>query len=331
MEASNVLVTGGAGFIGSHVAQELIDAGYNVIVLDDLSGGFKQNIPKKAHFQIGSILDEQLINELFQKYQFKYVFHLAAYAAEGLSHFIRRYNYENNVIGSINLINAAVNHKVERFVFTSSIAVYGAQQTPFSEGLTPQPEDPYGIAKYSVELDLKAAFEQFGLKYTIFRPHNVYGVRQNLSDPYRNVVGIFMRQLLTKEQLTVYGDGEQTRAFTHINDIQTIIAGCINNPRSINQVYNIGNTRSTSINQLAQLLLDVSKQSNEVKYLPARSEVTHAASNHNKALEDFDPEHSTDLEQGIVEVWNWANTLKLKPPKSFEGIEIRKNLPTNWQ
>src|SRR3954469_24687556 len=147
MSDLNVLVTGGAGFIGAHVTNHLVSAGYKVVVLDDLSGGFKENINKNAIFVQGSICDNSLIEKLFSEHGFEYVFHLAAYAAEGLSHFIRRFNYENNLIGSINLINQSVLHKVRCFVFTSSIAVYGAGQLPMREDLTPMPEDPYGISK----------------------------------------------------------------------------------------------------------------------------------------------------------------------------------------
>ncbi|MDW8089591.1 MAG: NAD-dependent epimerase/dehydratase family protein, partial [Bacteroidia bacterium] len=136
------LVTGGAGFIGSHVADALLEIGHEVVILDDLSGGFLDNVPSKAIFIQASINDYPHLEKLFQKYRFTYVYHLAAYAAEGLSHFIRRFNYENNLIGSVNLINLAVRYKVECFVFTSSIAVYGRNQLPMSEDLVPQPEDP---------------------------------------------------------------------------------------------------------------------------------------------------------------------------------------------
>ena len=121
------------------------------------------------------MLDQQLLHRLFERYRFTYVYHLAAYAAEGLSHFIKRFNYKNNLIGSVNLINEAVNHDVKRFVFTSSIAVYGAGQTPLTEEMIPVPEDSYGIAKVAVEQDLKVSHEMFGLDYVVFRPHNVYG------------------------------------------------------------------------------------------------------------------------------------------------------------
>lgn len=148
---ADVLVTGAAGFIGSHVVDELLKRGRAVVALDDLSGGFRDNVLSPAKFVEGSVLDRALIEELFLEHQFEFVFHLAAYAAEGLSHFIRRFNYENNLIGSINLINASVNHNVRCFVFTSSIAVYGKNQLPMTEDLSPQPEDPYGIAKNAVE------------------------------------------------------------------------------------------------------------------------------------------------------------------------------------
>ena len=195
------LVTGGAGFLGAHVASHLLDRGHSVVVLDDLSGGFEDNVPAEAVFARGSVTDAELVSRLFDERQFEYVFHLAAYAAEGLSHFIKRFNYTNNLIGSVTLINEAIKHDVRCFVFTSSIAVYGAEQTPMTEDMLPQPEDPYGIAKLAVERDLHATLEMFGLNHIIFRPHNVYGEFQNIGDRYRNVVGIFMNQLMRGEPL----------------------------------------------------------------------------------------------------------------------------------
>src|SRR5205814_2244237 len=166
-----------------------------------------ENVPDGATFVSGSVVDAELVDELFRIHEFSHVFHLAAYAAEGLSHFIRRFNYTNNVLGSINVLNAAVRAQtVERFVFASSIAVYGPAQTPMSEDVVPEPEDPYGIGKYAVELDLAAAQRMFGLDYTVFRPHNVYGELQNLADPYRNVIGIFMNQVMSDRPMTVFGE-----------------------------------------------------------------------------------------------------------------------------
>src|ERR1700757_180133 len=153
---STSLVTGGAGFIGLQLRDELLARGHKVVVLDDLSGGFEDNVPSGAIFVNGSILDVELIDRLFDRYRFNYVYHLAAYAAEGLSHFIKRFNYNNNLIGSVNLINASVNCGVRCFVFTSSIAVYGSIKPPMSEDMLPEPEDSYGIAKLAVEQELKA-------------------------------------------------------------------------------------------------------------------------------------------------------------------------------
>ena len=203
---SNILVTGGAGFIGAHVTEELVKRNHQVTVLDDLSGGFEDNIVAEADFVKGSINDVELIDNLFNEKQFEYVFHLAAYAAEGLSHFIKRFNYNNNLIGSVNLINASINYGVKCFVFTSSIAVYGASpELPMTEETIPHPEDSYGIAKLAVEQELIASKEMFDLDYIIFRPHNVYGEKQNIGDKYRNVVGIFMNQILQNKPMTVFG------------------------------------------------------------------------------------------------------------------------------
>ena len=209
------LVTGAAGFIGSHVAASLIREGIDVVALDDLSGGIRDNVPLHAKWVEGSVTNYDFLKRLLKAEQFDYVCHLAAYAAEGLSHFIRRYNYETNMLGSVNLINLSVNYNVQCFVFTSSVAVYGTKHMPMTEGMTPQPEDPYGISKYSVELDLQAANRQFGLNYIIFRPHNIYGEHQNIGDKYRNIIGIFMNQILRGQPLTIFGDGNQTRAFSY--------------------------------------------------------------------------------------------------------------------
>ncbi len=226
----NILVTGAAGFIGSHVAEALAKQGHAVTALDDLSGGFSDNVAEGVRFVQGSINDVELVNRLFAEERYEAVFHLAAYAAEGLSHFIKRFNYNNNLIGSVNLINASINYGVRCFVFTSSIAVYGTSpMLPMTEETPAHPEDSYGIAKLAVEQELRACREMFGLDYVIFRPHNVYGERQNIGDKYRNVVGIFMNQILQGKPMTVFGDGTQTRAFSYIGDVAPVIAesaGC---------------------------------------------------------------------------------------------------------
>lgn len=324
------LVTGGAGFIGAHVTNELIKLGHQVVVLDDLSGGFRDHVNDQAIFVEGSVCDYDLVKKLFGEYRFKYVYHLAAYAAEGLSHFIRRFNYENNLIGSINLINESVKYKVERFVFTSSIAVYGALTPPMREDMNPQPEDPYGVAKYAVELDLKTAHEMFGLNYTIFRPHNVYGEYQNIGDKYRNVVGIFMNQLMIGNPLSVFGDGKQTRAFSYIGDVAPYIANCVNIPETVNEIYNIGADQEYTVLELAETIQKTMGMEQPVRFLEARNEVVHAHADHNKAKNAFGIDRFTSLEEGIRKMADWAKAVGSRKSSKFENIEITEKLPPFW-
>jgi UDP-glucose 4-epimerase len=327
------LVTGGAGFIGAHVVNELIDMDHDVIVVDDLSGGFEDNINSKAVFIKGSVYDEKFISRLFEEHSFDYVYHLGAYAAEGLSHFIRRFNYNNNLVGSINLINESIKHKIKCFVFTSSIAVYGAGQLPMTEETTPTPEDPYGISKYAVELDLRSAHEMFGLNYVIFRPHNVYGEYQNIGDRYRNVIGIFMNQLMQVMPLTLFGDGNQTRAFSYIKDVAPYIAKCVDIPASYNQVFNIGADKEYTVNELAKTIMKVMGMQGDLRYLPARNEVVDAYSDHSKAKKIFDiPEGTfTSLESGIEKMAAWAKNVGARESSRFSNIEITEKLPAIWK
>lgn len=327
------LVTGGAGFIGAHVTNHLIDLGHKVVVLDDLSGGFEENINPKAIFVKGSICDNDLVTSLFNEYKFDYVYHLAAYAAEGLSHFIRRFNYENNLIGSINLINQSILHKIKCFVFTSSIAVYGEGQLPMRESLTPQPEDPYGVAKFAVEMDLKTAHEMFGLNYIIFRPHNVYGEYQNIGDRYRNVIGIFMNQLLQGKSLTIFGDGTQTRAFSYIDDVAPHIANSVNIKKAYNEVFNIGGDIDYTVNELATTVMDVMNLRQNIDYQPARNEVLHAYSDHSKAKEIFGLNESNfiSLKDGVERMAKWVSQVGSRESSYFGEIEIEENLPPIWK
>jgi UDP-glucose 4-epimerase len=324
------LVTGGAGFIGSHVADELISLGHKVVVLDDLSGGFEDNAPRDAVFVKGSILDYDLIERLFERHRFTYVYHLAAYAAEGLSHFIKRFNYQNNLIGSVNLINASVNHGVKCFVFTSSIAVYGAGQSPMSEEMVPVPEDSYGIAKIAVEQELKITHEMFGLDYVIFRPHNVYGERQNIGDRYRNVVGIFMNQLMKDEPMSIFGDGEQQRAFTHISDVAPIIASCVDVPGARNQFFNVGADVPHTVNYLAEIVAAAMGKPCDVVHLDPRNEVKIAFSDHSRAENTFGNREKVSLQAGIEKMAEWVRLHGSRESNVFEEIEISRNLPPTW-
>jgi len=329
---NKILITGAAGFIGSHLVDELVVMGNNVIALDDLSGGFVENVNPKAEFIKGSILDLELINQLFTNNTITHIYHLGAYAAEGLSHFIRNFNYTNNLIGSINLINAAINYNVKTFVFTSSIAVYGKNQLPYSEETTPSPEDPYGISKYAVELDLKNAHEMFGLNYVIFRPHNVYGERQNIGDKYRNVIGIFMNSILKQQELPIFGDGNQTRAFSYISDVAIPIAHSGFMEEAYNDVFNIGADKPYTINELVKVVSEAFGITPGLKYFEARNEVINAYSTHDKAGRVFGEFiKNVDLKTGIGKMAEWVKKEGAKSTTRFENIEIYKNLPEAWK
>lgn len=327
---SRSLVTGGAGFMGSHVANELLVSGHEVVVLDDLSGGFQENVPKDARFVQGSAVDYPLLQDLFREYGFTHVFHLAAYAAEGLSHHIRRFNYENNVVASAGLISLAIKHEVDRFVFTSSIAVYGAAPPPMTEETPPAPIDPYGIAKLAVEQDLAAAYEYFGLDYTVFRPHNVYGENQNIGDPYRNVVGIFMNQIMTSRPMTIFGDGTQTRAFSYIRDVAPVIAQSADNPAASRAVFNVGADQPHSVLKLANVVAHAFGVEPEIEFLPERHEVEHAFSSHEKVRAVFDVPSATSLEEGIGAMAAWAKEVGPRAGETFDEIEVTRRLPPSW-
>jgi UDP-glucose 4-epimerase len=327
------LVTGAAGFIGSHVVRSLLALNrVRVVALDDLSGGFVQNVPEGAEFVQGSVCDDRLMDELFTTHRFRYVYHLAAYAAEGLSHFIRRFNYTNNVIGSVNLINESIRHEVEYLVFTSSIAVYGAVPPPTREDQTPHPEDPYGIAKLAVELDLASARSMFGLRSVIVRPHNVYGEYQNLGDPYRNVIGIFMNQIMSGKPMRIFGDGEQQRAFSYVGDIAPIIAESPWVDGAIDETFNLGADTAYTVNALAQHVAEaMGVPDHPVEHVEARNEVVVAYSDHSKAHRVFGDRPETSLPDGLAKMARWAREVGVQSATPFAGIEVDRNLPPSWR
>jgi len=325
-----ILVTGAAGFIGSHVAEALVAEGHEVVGLDDLSGGFRENVTPGVIFYEGSVLDASLVGRLFAEHRFEHVYHLAAYAAEGLSHFIRRFNYSNNVLGSMVVLNEAIKAEVRCFVFASSIAVYGPGQVPMRESLTPQPEDPYGIAKLAVEMDLRAAGRMFGLNSIVFRPHNVYGERQNIADRYRNVIGIFMNQILSGQPMTIFGDGSQTRAFSYIGDVAPVMARAIRVPEAYNQIFNIGADEPTSLNELATLVAEAMGEPRRVRHLQARKEVAHAVADHRRLAEVFGCKPKWSLPEGLRRMAAWARARGPRATREFGAVEVRRNLPPSW-
>ena len=346
-----VLVTGAAGFIGSHVAETCVSRlGFTVIAMDDLSGGFTRNLKpwlqEPSKFVHGDVNNATLVNKVFEEHgPFTYVYHLAAYAAEGLSHFIRTYNYNNNLAASVVLLNAALNQvslrgvHVERFVFTSSIAAFGAvkhpSELPMTE-LTPQrPEDPYGIAKHAMELDLKAAQHMFGQNYTIFRPHNVYGPRQNIADKFRNAIGIFMNQILHNEPITIFGDGEQTRGFSYIEDVAPVIASSVLYPLAAQQDFFVGTDQEYSVNRLATMTkAAMGAREHEVQHLEARKEVAEAYASHDKLRCYFHPWAPTSLKDGLAVTAAYVQKHYERggfEPTGYRDIEVGRNMPPSWK
>ena len=322
---SNILVTGGAGFIGSHLANRLNNEN-NVVVVDNLSGGFLQNLNSDVKLVRGDITNFEMIDDLFERNNFDYVFHMAAYASEGLSHYVRKLNYNVNVMGSVNLINASVKNKIKKFIFASSIAVYGEQSiTPFSEFTKPQPIDPYGVSKYCIELDLQAAQQMFGLNYLVLRPHNVYGPNQNMWDKHRNVVTIFIKQLIENRPLTIYGSGDQMRSFTFVDDIVDIFVNALDENVS-NQIFNVGSDSVYSINELADLLMKAIGKNCEKIYLPERHECKNSFADHSKIKSCFSNIKYTDIVEGLQRTIEWALKQEDKDVP-FYGIELKDDLP----
>jgi UDP-glucose 4-epimerase len=332
MTQNRALVTGAAGFMGSHVADSCLALGMDVVATDDLSGGFIENVPADATWIEGDLRDADFVRSLWDSGPFDFVYHLGAYAAEGLSHFIRAYNYRTNLEASVNLINNAVLAGVRRFVFTSSIAVYGAGQVPMREDMAPIPEDPYGISKYAVELDLAAAHHMFGLDYTVFRPHNVYGERQNIADRYRNVIGIFMNNVMQGQPMPVFGDGLQTRAFSHIADVAPIIARSPLVDAARNEVFNVGADTPYTIMELVDAIAVAFDVEPDVLHLEARNEVVHAFSDHSKLHHVFNPGEPITLKDGIERMAEWVRDRGPCEPLEFPGkIEVATNLPPSWR
>ncbi len=219
-----ILITGSAGLLGSSMSHWLIDnTEHTVVGVDDLSGGFEENHPNNDRFVWRKVdCCDDFLDNVFQIYKPDFVYHFAAYAAECLSPFIRKFNYTNNIVATANVVNCCIRHEVKRLVFTSSMGIYGNAKAPFHEDLPYAPIDPYSVAKMASEYDIQIAGEQHGLDWCIIRPHNVFGIRQNIWDSYRNFIGIAMYKGLIGDPITVYGDGTQTRAFSEIYSLRNM-------------------------------------------------------------------------------------------------------------
>ena len=327
-----VLITGVAGLLGSRLADWIIEnkPEVEVIGVDDLSGGYEENInPKVKFWQMN--LTEHPIENIFESHDIDYVFHFAAYAAEGLSPFIRCYNYDNNLKSTAKIVNECIKHNVKRLVFTSSLAVYGhGEGGIFDEEQQQSPIDPYGVAKYACEMDIKIANEQHGLDYCIIRPHNVYGIKQNIWDKYRNVLGIWMYQYLKGEDITIFGDGEQTRAFSYIDDILEPLWNSAIRPEASQEVINLGGVEEISINEASSLLLQVIANGKR-SYLEARHEVKHSIPTFEKSFYLLGFEHKTSMKDGLKQMWEWAKEQPMRERFVWSEYELDKGMYSYWK
>jgi UDP-glucose 4-epimerase len=334
-----IVVTGCAGLLGSHFSRHLLSKGYRVIGIDDLSGGYADYLPSelKEGFEFwpldltdGSWTPKSLEHIFDPRRDVVACYHFAAYAAEGLSPFIRTFNYKNNVLASAAVINACINNNV-KLIFTSSMAVYGNHSAPFFEQMTPEPIDPYGIAKYTVEQDIKVANQQHGLRYNIIRPHNVVGIYQNIWDKYRNVAGIFIRRILDGEPMLIYGDGEQTRAFSDIKYYMKPFEQLIDGHD--NELFNIGADRAYTINELANTVQRVAWKNGfeaEKKHVEGRHEAKHAFCDHSKAKEMLNFSDDTNLEETVDEMFKWAIVQPKRETKKMQ-YEVHKGIYDYWK
>jgi len=325
-----VLITGVAGLLGSRLADYLILNDIEVIGIDNLSGGYIENVNSKVKFYNLDLQDTQL-RYIFEKYKPTYVYHFAAYAAEGLSPFIRTYNYKNNLVSTANVINECIKNNVKRLIFTSTMAVYGhGQGGLFDETQVPNPIDPYGVAKYACEMDIQIAGEQHGLDWCIIRPHNVYGIKQNIWDKYRNVLGIWMYQKLNNEPLTIYGDGTQKRAFSFIDDsIKPLWKSAISTHAS-KQIINLGGIEEISIKDASTIMLDVMGGA-EVIHLEKRHEVHFAVPTYEKSIDILGFEYKTKLKDGLITMWEWAKNQPMRARFLWPEYELDKGIYNFWK
>lgn len=329
---SKIFISGIAGFLGSHLADAFIVDGHQVSGCDNLMGGYLDNVPAKADFYQ---YDCNFLNSMVKiTKDVDIVYHCAAAAYEGLSVFSPYVVTKNVYQNSISLITAAIANKVKRFVFCSSMARYGAQQVPFTEDMIVQPEDPYGIAKCSAELTLKKLSKLHGMEYVIAVPHNIIGPRQKYDDPYRNVASIMVNLALQKRPVIIYGDGNQKRCFSFVQD-------CINSLKKmafannvVGEIINIGpDEEFVTINQLYQIIAKLLHHTEKPIYLADRPlEVKLATCSSNKARRLLGYQTKYTLEQGLQSIVDYIRERGVKPFKYHIDLEIiNEKTPKSWR
>lgn len=323
-----IIVTGAAGFIGSHLFDYLIKNGHQVIGIDNYSiGSYRHPDIKKLDL----LKDKKKIAELINKFKPKLIYHLAAWAHEGLSNFSPIKITENNINTYLNILIPAINNKVSRVILASSLSVYGDQKAPFDERMLKKPVDIYGVSKAAIEEITEILSKVHNFEYVIVRLHNVYGPRQNLADPYRNVVGIFINCLLRNKPFYIYGNGKQRRAFSYIDDILSSLVKT-GFKKISGEIINLGSTKTYSINDLSRIIRKYFPSSPNPIFLPNRpQEVDSVYSNNNKAKKILGFEDKTTLEEGIKKMITWAKEIGPQKPCYLKKIEIESiNTPQTW-
>lgn len=327
---ARILVTGGAGFIGSWLVDELLRRGHSITNVDDLSGGFMRNVNKECKFVKMDLRDAKKVDDVVKGQDI--ICHLAAYAAEGQSVFSPREINDINTTPMNNLLVSAVNHNVKKIIFTSSMAVYGSLQAPFNENMYPIPEDPYGVGKLYCERMLQIFSDVYDFEYVIVRPHNIYGPRQNLSDPYRNVLGIWINSIMRGKPLYIYGDGNQTRAFSYIEDITTPLANAVESDKPNGEVINLGGHEPITINKACEIVLGMMESKLKPVYLEERPcEVKHAYCTTEKSEKLLGYKTGHTLKEGLEKMISWAKAVGEQKPSYRIPLEITKNAPKVWR
>lgn len=327
-----VLVTGVAGFLGSHIADRFIESGHEVVGVDNLIGGYKENVPSSVQFHEFDLLDRDRLSRVMQDVEL--VVHSACTAYEGLSVFSPALVVNNTCQITVSTVSAAIENRVKKFIQMSSMARYGTQETlPFLESMTPKPQDPYGIAKLSSELLVKNLSDIHGMDFVILVPHNIIGPRQKFDDPYRNVASIMINRMLQGKQPIIYGDGEQMRCFSFIQDvIEPLYAACFSEA-AIGEVINIGPDEGfVTINGLAEVIASKLDFELDPIYMPGRpQEVRLANCSADKARRILGYSTKTTLEIGISELVNWIRGKGPKPFLYHLPLELVNHLtPKTW-
>ena len=331
-DKKKILVTGAAGFLGSHLSEKLSDLGHDVIGIDNMIGGYEDNVPKNIKFHKIDCCDLKKVQDIMKGIQV--VYHCAATAHEGLSVFSPFEITKNNYLASVAIFSAAVNEKVKRIIFCSSMARYGEQKSPFHENMKPMPVDPYAISKVASEEVLKNLCELNNIEWVIAVPHNIIGPRQKYDDPFRNVVSIMINRMMQGKAPIIYGDGKQTRCFSYIDDCLSCLIPMLDQKNLNKQVINIGpDEEFVTINKVAELCSNITGVNLNPIYKKDRpKEVKHATCSADKARKLLNYETKVDLFNGIKNTFDYIKDRGVKPFDYHIELEIDNDLtPETWK